>query len=361
MGAKKGILISLLPLGIMLFVISGYYPHLTEKLYSRLIYKFIGQCISSITGLLPFSLAELVIAFSGVFILGYLFSTLYNFIRKPHRKRILKGFAINLLCIMAIVYFSFVILWGNNYNRLKLGEILNLDTKAPTQEELLGLCEDLAARANSLRADLKENESGVMTLPYKKAEALRIAHEGFEEASSSYPILGGKYGRPKGVMLSELMCYTGITGFIFPFTGEANVNMAIPDAFLPSTIAHEMAHQRGIARENEANFIAYVACTHHPDPYFQYSGTLLALSYSLSALRKTDAPAYGKLLSTLSSGVIDDLNYNSEFWKRYSGPIEEASSKINDTYLKANKQKTGIKSYGEMVDLLIGEYRKKIK
>jgi len=330
-------------------------------LYSRLIYRFLGQSISCLTGLVPFSLAELIIVFSAVSVFIYLLSTAYQQTKKPRRKKILKGFIISLLCIVSIVYFSFVILWGANYNRLSLAEILSLNTKAPTQEELIGLCEDLAAIANSLRTGLKENGDGVMTLPYKKTEALKIAHKGFEEASSFYPILDGKYGRPKGIILSELMCYTGITGFIFPFTGEANVNMAIPDAFLPSTIAHEMAHQRGIAREDEANFIAYVACIHHPDPYFQYSGTLLALSYSMSALRKIDTSGYKELISALSPEVINDLNFNSEFWSRYSGPIEEASSKINDTYLKANKQKAGIKSYGAMVDLLIGEYRKKTK
>lgn len=331
---------------------------MTEKVYSRFIYKILGQTISSFFGLIPLSMAELIIGFSAVFALGYMIKTAYYLVTHPNREKIFKKFIVDIFCIVGLVYFCFVILWGINYNRLSFEEMLNLNTKSPTQEELVRLCYDLATRANSLRDGLNENSDGVMMLPYERTQALEIAYKGFEKASSSYPILDGKYGRPKGIMLSELMCYTGITGFIFPFTGEANINTKTPEPFFPSTVTHEMAHQRGIAREDEANFIAYVTCIHHPDTYFQYSGTLLALSYSMSALRKANTSEYKEFISGLSPGVVRDLNFNSEFWNRYSGPVEEASSKINDTYLKANKQKAGIKSYGAMVDLLIAEYRK---
>lgn len=353
----KKIFISLIPAGIFMFVISGYYPHITENVYSSFIYKILGQTISSLTGLFPFSLAELVIILSAAFLIGYILKTLLSLTNRKEKGKILKMFVLNLLAAAGIIYFSFLILWGFNYNRIKLYEIYNLNIEAPTQQELNALCEDLIRRANSLRIDLDENSLGVLELPYDKTYALKIAYKGFENASLHYHNLDGKYRAPKGVRLSKVMCYMGITGFIFPFTCEANVNMAIPDPFFPCTVTHEMAHQRGFAREDEANFIAYITCVNHPDLYFQYSGTLMALDYSMSALYNNDKSKYDELVSYFSRAVTNDLNFNKEFWARYSGPIEKASNKINDTYLKAHRQKAGIKSYGEVVDLLIAEYR----
>jgi hypothetical protein len=158
-------------------------------------------------------------------------------------------------------------------------------------------------------------------------------------------------------MLSELMNYTGICGVYFPFTGEANVNVSIPETSLPSTAAHEMAHQRGFSREDEANYISYLACTAHPDINYKYSGVLLALIHSMNALYEDDKPDFYKLSENYSDGVRHDIEELNKFWQKYEGPVERTSDKINNAYLKANNQKDGVRSYGRMVDLLIAEHR----
>jgi len=348
-------------IGIWLFMISASFPYITEKIYSSFIYKIISRNLSKISGLFPFSLAEIAIVFLVLFIIIYAFRFIFCLIRRRDIKQIKKLF-LNIVTAAGIIYFAFQMLWGLNYNRVRLDETLKLDTTTPTQQELVSLCEHLIEKANNLRKDLNENkDNNIMKLPYEKAEALKIAYKGFKKASLYYPNLDEKYGRPKGIVLSRLMCYTGITGFFFPFTGEANVNMHVPDPFFPFVIAHEMAHQIGFAREDEANFIAYIACINHPDIYFKYSGTLSALNYTMGALRKVDNIKHGELLATYSEGVARDIQYNNEFWNRYSGPVEKISDRINDTYLKTQNQKSGVKSYGAVVDLLIAEHRKNIK
>jgi hypothetical protein len=152
------------------------------------------------------------------------------------------------------------------------------------------------------------------------------------------------------------MSYTGITGVYFPFTGEANVNVSVPDSDIPATSCHEMAHQRGFAREDEANYIAYLTCKMHPDVDFQYSGTLLALIETTNALYNQDPSAFKELRSKYSDGLIRDLGAINEYWEHYEGPVNEVSNKINDAYLKANNQSDGVQSYGRMVDLLLAEY-----
>lgn len=198
-----------------------------------------------------------------------------------------------------------------------------------------------------------------MEFSYNKKCILKTAHLGYDKVSLQYTKLKGNYGIPKPLLLSNPISYTGITGFYFPYTNEANVNMSSPDSWLPFATTHEMAHQRGFAKEDEANYIAYISCINHPDINFKYSGTLAALSYSLTALQKHDSVKYKKLILLCSKGVMNDLYYNQEIWSGFSGPIEKLGTKINDTYLKSQNQQSGTKSYGAMVDLLLAEYRKK--
>lgn len=358
---KKLMYVIFLPVGLLLFFLSSSAPALTEKVYSNGIFKIIGQVLSLITALLPFSLAEFTIIFLVLFILWNLIRIIIRMLKEKSRKwHIVLNFFINILAFASIIYFGFVILWGLNYNRLPFSSIANLDVRPTSVKELAEVCENIIGRANELRSKVSENKEGVMYLPNGVGDALKRAYKGYENAAKLYPELGGRYGRPKGVIFSKAMCYTGIEGVYFPFTAEANVNIAIPDSSIPSTTTHEMAHQRGFAREDEANYIAYLTCSMHPDVDFQYSGTLLALIHTMNTLYDYDREQYNRLRTKYSKGVIRDLSAIREFWKQYEGPVENVSSSINDAYLKANLQRDGIYSYGRMVDLLIAEYRTKV-
>ena len=119
---------------------------------------------------------------------------------------------------------------------------------------------------------------------------------------------------------------------------------------------HEMAHQRGFASENEANFIAYLTCIAHPDVDFQYSGYLNALSYVNRALALVDRETLITLNEKLSDGVRRDLNDQRDYWKQYEGKVEETFTQMNQTYLKLNGVNDGVQSYGRVVDLLLAYY-----
>jgi hypothetical protein len=149
-----------------------------------------------------------------------------------------------------------------------------------------------------------------------------------------------------------------MTGVYSPFTIEANYNKDIPDYMIPYTICHELAHIRGFIREDEAGFIAYLACRKSPEAEFNYSGAMNALSYALSAYFREAAPEeYAALRGTIHEQALRDFAANREYWKRFSGKISEAANRANDSYLKANAQEGGVESYGRMVDLLLAEYR----
>ncbi|MBQ8993269.1 MAG: DUF3810 domain-containing protein, partial [Turicibacter sp.] len=152
------------------------------------------------------------------------------------------------------------------------------------------------------------------------------------------------------------MNYTNITGIYSPFTVEANVNIAVPDSTLLFTTMHEMAHQRGYASENEANFIAFITCIHHPDTDFIYSGYLSALRYTNIALSKVNHQVLMTLNEQLNEGVKRDLRYLNEFWSQYEGKVEKTFNTMNQTYLTLNGVSDGVQSYGRVVDLLLAYY-----
>ena len=337
---------------------AGRAPQVVETLYARKFFKSVNLPLSMVTGLFPISIAEFVLIGLIVFLIVRGFKTVMHFKQhKEKRKQIVVTIIANTLIMVSVINIAFILLWGLNYSRLPFADMSGLEIKPTSAVELGELNQSLIVQANALRSTVEEDARGVFRISRGRDSVFNNAQVGFTNASDVYPQLGGMYGRPKGVMLSTLMSYAGISGVYFPFTAEANVNVAIPDVVLPSTTCHEMSHQRGFAREDEANFLAYVTCLVHPDPDFQYSGTLLALMHAMSALRKYDQETYLQLRQEYGEGLKRDLADLGRFWEQYEGPFERLSNRINDTYLKANGQEDGVQSYGRMVDLLLAARR----
>ena len=135
------------------------------------------------------------------------------------------------------------------------------------------------------------------------------------------------------------------------------MNTDTPMLFFASSCNHEAAHQRGFAREDEANFLSYFVSSYSDDPTVRYSGTMLALVHVMNQLYDADSDLYFDLRKTYSEGLGRDLADNSEYWQRFESPVSEAAEEVNNTFLKANMQEDGVKSYGRMADLLIGLWR----
>lgn len=348
-----------LPAGILLFYVGSFNHPLVENIYSEGLYRGIIKILSLITCFLPFSLAGIIIILLVIFVLWVLVRFIIKMVHgRGKRLRIILSLLSKAYITIGIIYFAFVFLWGLNYQRQPFSVIAGLEIKPAAVDELASVCQNIIDKANTLRGMTKEGSSRTMTVGGGYTDVFRRAGLGYEKVSSIYPELGGSYGMPKAFIPSVAMSYEGISGVYFPYTGEANVNIDMPMSFLPAAACHEMAHQRGFAREDEANYIAFLVCSLHPDADFQYSGYLLALVNSMNALYAHDPGKYAQLEKKYSPGVMRDLIENDNFWNSYKGPIQDISEKINDTYLKANMQADGIYSYGRMVDLLIAQYRR---
>lgn len=348
------------PAGFLISWISAFYPQQVEVFYSRSFSKALAGYVSRVTGIVPLSLAEILIWAFVVIFLALVIQTLVVSLRRKKGNKKKRGFLdllAGLLIFFGVIYFSFMVIWGLNYNRQPWAETAGLKIGGFTDQDLQQLCDKLITQANSLRSGLAEDEQGVMKINGGFEQVKKIAAQAYAKAAQKYPELGGKFGEPKPVFFSRLMSYTGITGIYFPFTSEANVNIDIPQPTLPATTCHEMAHQRGFAREDEANYLAWVVCMASGDRTFAYSGTVLALMYSMDALYENNPAMAATLNKKYGNGLRKDLAAISQYWKRYEGKVEEISSNVNDTYLKSNRQEEGVKSYGRMVDLLLAEQK----
>lgn len=327
------------------------YPEAFEKYYAGTVQKSVMQGISTVTGVFPFSLAEALFVGHGIALVVLIIMLAI---------RLVKGGALKLL-YQAVVYLSavyvlFMLIWGLNYSRQPLAVTIGLEVRPYAVEELYALLEQLVDQANELRKIQPMNDEGVMILASDRQEVFSRTVLGYDQLGEVEAIFQGSWGPPKAVWLSEAMLYTGITGIFMPFTGEANINSRVPDLLLPANAMHEKAHQMGIAREDEANYAAYLACMSHPDADFQYSGTVLALIHASNALYREDPEAYFELRQRYGEGLNKDLAAYSAFWKPYQGKVNDTADQINDTYLKTNRQADGVKSYGRMVDLLLADF-----
>ena len=350
------LLLTVLPLTLPL--LAARFSDVVEQAYARAVYPFISAILNAIVSVFPFSFAEILLYSLLLFVpLSLIVAGCRAIFAKLPWVR-LAHLCVTYLLIACLAFNAFYLFWGFNYSRPKLATLLALDVRERSVDELETVCYALAENAVALRTQVNENAEGLYTL-------IESTHVEFQKIPPAYRALGidlplfNRYvTAPKPVFASELMSKAGIAGIFIPFTGEANVNVHQSDLLILSSAAHESAHAMGIAREDEANFVAYLACMASNDTAVAYSGTMHALIHCANQLYVADAEKYAALYQTYSAGMVNDLRAHSHYWDTYEGPIQDAVEQVNDNYLKFNQQESGVKSYGEMVDLMLAWFDK---
>lgn len=339
-------------------VLSGN-PDLAES-YATKVLPFLTGSGILLWGWIPASITEILIVVGAAALIVLFIVWLVRLIRFKDW-RALRSLRLLIIIVIGISFLSanYILSYAANFNRLPLAQSLELEVKPRSQDELAEVTNWLAAEAAILREDLHEDENGVFTLGEDGYQAaLREAYLAYENSADLYPIIGqGLTVRPKPVRLSSYWSYTGISGMYMPLLAEANVNIDQPDHSIPFSALHEIAHVKGIAREDEANFLAFLMAENHPDPAFRYSALLTTWIYASNQLqcRENDREC---LRMDPSPAMQRDLNAQALYWDRHRGRITEVSTTINDSMLKAHKQEDGVRSYGRMVDLVLAWYEK---
>jgi Protein of unknown function (DUF3810) len=348
----------LLVLGIALRATA---PHvaIVRDAYAGTFYPLVSRGLGAATGWIPFSVAEPALVILTLLLLLSVYRGVRR-VRLGQRRftNLAACGAVNALALAGLAYGGAMVLWGVNYHRVPLTQELGYDAAEPSPDELRALAAELVEATNATRGEVLE-DGGVMRLPDIPTRALARAPRGFERAAQLYePLTRGYAGRAKrSLLFSSVLSYLGLAGMFVPYTAEPTVNGLLPDAELPFTACHEIAHQMGYAREDEASFVGYLVCARHPDPDYRYSANLAALRYALSALGDVSEADRREIVGQLRPEVLRDLAALRTFWERYESKVSDVGERVNDLYLKAQGQTTGTASYGAMVDLLLAQRR----
>jgi hypothetical protein len=347
---KAGIILAiLLPLQYVAIQIISGYPTFIETWYSTGLYPYISKIMRFSLGILPFSLGDLLYTFLIFSIIRWIVIRINTRFKNPRK------WVIDFFAIFSIIYFCFHIFWGLNYYRLPLHKTLKIKNTYTT-EELVLLTETLIKSSNEVHRELMHNDSSLVPYNFRKTKILKKTIDGFDFLSAKYPKLTyhGKSLKPS--LFSIPLTYMGFNGYLNPLTNEAQVNTQIINYKLPTTASHEIGHQLGFAKENEANFIACLATIKHPDPYFRYSGLTFALRYCLNELYIRDCNKAETLLKTINPGILANYKEVREFWILHQNPFEFIFQFTYSGFLKANNQQGGMKSYSYVVALLVNYF-----
>lgn len=311
-----------------------------------------------ISSIVPFSVAELLCLVVVLGALIYLVYALLVIIRKPQKLQRAYTTLITFLAGALTIFALICWLWGITYYSSTFVELSGIETKEMSIEELKEVTLSFAESANATSDAVTRDENGVYVCDKQQilasASVLYASLPG--ELGFLQESLAGSVIQPKPLVFSYVMSHMNFTGVFFPLTGEANVNIHVPSCYLPSTVAHELAHQRGVTREQDANFAAIVACMESEEVNFSYSGALLAYTHLSNALRQASYDDWYEVYASLGENVRRDLNANNEYWAEFQTPAADASEAIYEEFLQNQGQELGMKSYGACVDLLVAYY-----
>ncbi len=341
--------------GIALFIrVVALFPEWVEKYYSTGVYPAISRVQRLLFGWMPFSFGDLLYALAFIGIVYALVKLIRAIIQKKTNAAWLLRLGVKAMQVWLWVYILFNVLWGLNYNRAGIARQAGIRPETYSTAALDSLVQLLALKMEATReVSLPERESlthkpTLFSHAFKAylqpgTKALFLEYGGQSVKQSYYGFLGN---------------YLGFTGYYNPFTGEAQVNTSVPIFVQPFVTCHEIGHQLGYAKENEANFAGFLTASRSELPGFRYSAYFDLYLYSIRDLYLRDSSLARLRMDQLPAGVQDDINTLRNFNKEHVSVFEPLFRTLYAQYLRANQQPSGMLSYNQVVALVIAYGRK---
>ncbi|GEQ86070.1 hypothetical protein ULMS_15780 [Patiriisocius marinistellae] len=346
------ILALLLPLQILLIQLLKNTPQFIEQWYSLGLYPWLGKISRTLWGWIPFSVGDIFYLLIILLAIRWLYKNVKRLKFEPIKV------IIEIAANVSVVYFFFYFLWGFNYYRQPLHVALEIENDYTT-EQLIATTKRLITKSNEMHRQLGFADSAKIDIIRDQQEVFQSTENSFKNLGEEFPTLALEQRSIKKSTWSLGLTYMGYSGYLNPFSGEAQVNGLIKTHKFPVVSCHEQAHQLGYAKENEANFIATLATLYNDDPYVQYTGYIFALRYCVNEVSRRDSATYNELLTTINPGILKSYKEMREFWDSYNSPFEDFSKNFYNLFLKANNQPQGIATYSYMVALVVNYFEDK--
>lgn len=343
---------------VLLFLLSGFVflagmnSLFIEKFYADGFYQLSSVVQRFLSAFFPFALGD----FLYLLLVLYALRSIYRFLRKLSQKKLKSEDRINipvqLLNFFLILYLVFKILWGLNYSRPTISKRLGISNEKYTTTELVLLGEYFIGKLNAFQHPKKEN--------YRIDELESKAKEAYDLMKNTNAFFQYRSPSVKAVLNSWVVTKIGIEGYYNPLSGEANVNMKLPAISLPFVTCHEIAHQLGIGREDEANLIGYLVAIHSTDENFRYSAAYNMLRSILFEIRIKSPEDYQRLYASINPETIKDFKAERAFWQKYNSDMYGYMGVALDSFLKLNNQHKGTDSYQDIVIWLYNIHKKEL-
>jgi len=345
-------------LGIATFVVNRIFETsaAVADAYAEIM-KMVILIVSGAMTYVPFVVAEVLLYLCAMLAAIYVVFAVVFLITKPGKLARVVRIVADLCMVGALIGFVFLMLFGYSYKCTPVTERMDLDVHEQPIETLYDTTEWLLGYANEYSQIVPRDGEGNALLGTFDGIAARM-YDGYDTLSAQWEFLQSTHAPVKRVSSWKLMSYVGLTGMYVPYTMESVVNPDCAAATLPFTMGHEMAHRLTIAREEEANFMGFMACRANSDRRIQYSGYYMAFRYCFVALYNQNPTLGMEIYNRMTPQLTHDMDEHDAIIVKYDTPVREVGNKVNDTYLKVNDQQSGIKSYGEVVDLIIAQYLK---
>ncbi|MFI3129561.1 MAG: DUF3810 family protein, partial [Bacillota bacterium] len=257
-----------------------------------------------------------------------------------------------LIVIALCVNLLFLVLFTMSYERDSAIPELGLPEVELNAETVASSAIYFAGKATALEGNFEIDENGNVVSPYTFDEISDLILEEYKQFDSDFFSQFETY--PKQLALGWVNSYAGFTGYYSPFFAESNINTYSPVVSQPVTIAHELAHSKGIMRENEANFFAYYILANAQDEYLQYCGYIAISQILLSeSYDPNNTEVYAEVISHYSETSILVMNAKYYFWQEYDTIFDDIGNWFNNLYLTSSGVSSGTKSYGETADILV--------
>ena len=334
--------------------IFSFFPALVEEYYTNVFYRYVSGTQRVLLGWIPFSLGDVFY----LICLLYLFRQLFIFIRAVIKKKVSRQSWLNafkrITYVCLVVYVSFNLLWGLNYNRPPMATQMDFPLEPYSTKSLKTVLDNLVVKLNTFDSTARIYRAELKIKKSLFGEAI----ESYDKIKNEYPFLYYRFASIKPSLFSYIGNYLGFTGYYNPFSGEAQANTTVPPFIQPFTTCHEIGHQLGYAKENEANFAGFLAARASLNAAFRYSVYLDMYSYGIRELYLRDSAQVKVFTNRLNGNVTDDFKTIRQFYKKYENPLEPVIRVIYANYLRANQQPSGMHSYNEVVAMLVAYYKR---
>jgi Protein of unknown function (DUF3810) len=353
MWKKKQAWILLIALAALIKLLS-FFPGVVEKYYSNGLYPIISKTQRILFGWLPFSIGDIFYILAGAWLLFKLINCIVRIIKRRTSKQYWLNTLWRTLFAVLLLYIIFNLFWGLNYNRKGIAYQLGLKVTNYDKKDLEEVMQQIVFRLNEL------DSAALINRPQLQSNRHLFvgADSAYTAVATAIPELAYDYKSVKSSLFGTIGNYLGYTGYYNPFSGEAQVNTTVPLFIRPFTTCHEIGHQLGYAKENEANFVGYLSARYSLNPAFRYSVYFDLYSYSFFYLYIMDSAQAIKFNKELLPGIRKDYRALQEFIYSFRNPAEKVIDKLYGQYLKANEQPAGKFTYNEVISWLIAYYKR---